>query len=160
MSLMTRERCLELMSQTPIILQAILHGVSDAQAHTVRDGAGGWSVVEILCHLRDFDGFYQERIAMMIAQDDPLLTSYDHEAIAIEHAYQFENLNDVVQQYRESRRRFIELISNLTDDQLERTGVHAEDGQITVIYQAFRSAAHDIDHTQQIARILGLAETF
>jgi uncharacterized damage-inducible protein DinB len=160
MAMMNKQRCLAAMVRTPVILQAVLRDVTADRARQATDGPDGWSVVQILCHLRDFDGFYQHRIQMMLDESNPHLPAYDHEAIAIEQNYQGQDIADVLAAYLASRRQFVTMITGLSDEQLERDGIHPESGSMTVLEQAFRSVTHDIDHTEQIVRALGYAARF
>ncbi len=160
MTMMSKQRCLAAMVQTPVILEAVLSGVDTERARSARDGADGWSVIEILCHLRDFDGFYQDRIALMLNETNPVLRGYDHEAIARDDRYQEQDVREALDLYLASRRAFLTMVQGLSEDQLERTGIHPEHGEMTVLNQAFRSVTHDIEHTEQIVRSLGLAQRF
>jgi hypothetical protein len=157
---MTKSRLVTQMSKTPTILLGLVHGLTNEQARAATDGPDGWAVIEIACHLRDFDGYFQQRCHMMLAEKNPDLPSFDHEAIAIDQKYIEQDLATVLAAYVDSRRRFIALVESLDDEQLARPGVHPESGPITVLEQSFRSVLHDLDHTEQIARSLGRAERF
>jgi hypothetical protein len=160
LALMNKPRLLAQMVRTPAILQAVLHGVTQDQAVSATDGPNGWSVIEILCHLRDFDGYFQQRCHLMLAEANPALPAFDHEAIAIKQNYQAQQLVNVWPAYAASRQRFVALVESLTDEQLNRPGIHPESGPITVLDQSLRAVLHDIDHSEQIARSLGRAERF
>lgn len=160
MVMMTKERCLGALVRTPVILQGILSDVSANGARLARDGADGWSVVEILCHLRDFDGFYRLRCEMMLELDHPNLPAYDHVALARDNDYQGQEVQTVLGEYVQSRRLLVGLVSGLDRVELERTGNHPESGHMTVLEQAFRAVTHDIDHIEQIVRALERAERF
>ena len=160
MHFITQSGLISNLVRTPVILEGVLNGVTPDRARTATDGPGGWSVIEIVCHLRDFDGYFQERCQLMVEQDNPMLPAFDHLAIAREERYIDQDLSTAFAEYLASRRRFISLVESLTEDQLDRTGIHPESGPITVRMQSIRGALHDIDHTEQIVRCLGLADRF
>src|SRR4051812_42017040 len=105
-----RQRHISLMKTTLDILGNVLASVSQVVATTLRDGRDGpkgWTVVEVVCHLRDFDGFFQQRAQMMLEQASPKLPAYDHEALAVERNYISQDVHMVYEELAESRRRFI-----------------------------------------------------
>ncbi len=90
-----------LMQRTRDTLGHLLRGVFQADATTYRDlsdGPKGWTTLEVLCHLRDFDGFFRGRAAMMHDQEQPALPAYDHEALAVERNYNGQMLQTVLSQ--------------------------------------------------------------
>ncbi len=149
-----RERQISMMRLTCEMLGHILQGVTDEGARTLRDGDEGWSIIEILCHLRDFDAIFYNRAIMMIEQDQPQLPGFDHEAMAIERSYQQENLQTAYQTLRASRQRFIQFFEALTPEQWERGGVHPERDSFTMTDAAMQVGMHDLDHLEQITRVL------
>jgi len=149
-----RKRAIWQMKTTCEILGHILKNISEQQAHNLQDGPEGWSIIEIVCHLRDFDEFFYQRAQMMLEQEHPQLPAYDHEAIAIERKYRNEELAYAYYDLKESRERFVEFFKSLTDEQWERTGIHPERDSFTMTDAVQQVGLHDIDHIEQITRIL------
>lgn len=149
-----RARHIGLMQKTCDILGHILKNISEEQAHDLQDGPEGWSIIEVVCHLRDFDVIFYNRAKMMLEQDHPHLPGYDHEAMAIEKNYQAEELAYVYYDLKESRAKFVELFQSLTDEQWERAGVHPERDSFTMTDAVMQVGLHDADHLEQITRIL------
>lgn len=150
-----RERQIAAMRLTGEILGRILRNVSPEDARSLRDGADGWSIIEILCHLRDFDEIFHNRALMMLRQDHPQLPAYDHEAMAIERDYQAQSLEAAIDALSASRARFAQFFEALTPEQWERDGVHPERDSFTMTDALMQVSAHDLDHLEQITRVLG-----
>ena len=106
-----RQRHIALMQKTLDILTAMLRDVDQSTATTLRDlsdGDAGWTTLEVLCHLRDFDGYFRGRAVMMAMQEHPDLPAYDHEAIAVEGRYNEQNLQLVLDELMASRRETVD----------------------------------------------------
>lgn len=158
MSIVTPERLLRSVVRTPVILQGMLGGVDQRRALGATDGPDGWSVLEIVCHLRDFDHFFQERVELMLAEERPGLPAHDHERIAVERNYRGDDLGVALAALVRHRAGFVRLFTGLAPEQWDRPGIHPEMGEISVLDAATQLVLHDIDHTEQVARCLGLAE--
>jgi len=91
---------------------------------------------------------------MMQAQMQPQLPAYDHEAMAIDRAYQQEDLAEAYSALKASRGRFIAFFAGLTPEQWERAGVHPERDSFTMTDAAMQVGLHDLDHLEQITRVL------
>lgn len=152
-----RQRHIHLMQTTLDILGNVLAPVSQVVATSLRDGHDGpkgWTVVEVVCHLRDFDLFFQHRAQLILRQDNPALPKYDHEALAIERSYVNQDVHQAYTVLVESRRQFVEFFENLTAAQWERAGIHPERGHFTMTDAVIQVGHHDCTHLEQITRIL------
>ncbi|MCY3798083.1 MAG: DinB family protein [Chloroflexi bacterium] len=149
-----RERQISAMRMTCEILGHILRNVSDERARALRDGPDGWSIVEIVCHLRDFDDIFLSRARMMLERDHPPLPAYDHEAMAIERAYQAQSLDEAYGALNASRANFARFFETLTPEQWARGGLHPERDSFSMTDALMQVSAHDLDHLEQITRVL------
>jgi uncharacterized damage-inducible protein DinB len=152
-----RTRHIIIMGKTCATLGNILRTVTQEQAATLRDpndGEKGWTALEVVGHLADFDGYFYQRAVMMLEQVYPQLPPYDPEALAIEHAYNSQPLDEVYNRLAQSRERFIDFFRNLTDDQWNRAGVHPQYGHFTMTDAVMQVCSHDVNHLEQITRIL------
>ncbi|KAA0023025.1 DinB family protein [Antrihabitans cavernicola] len=46
-----------------------------------------WSALEYAAHVRDANGIFRDRLALMLAQDDPPFANWDQDATAVEGRY-------------------------------------------------------------------------
>jgi hypothetical protein len=146
--------------KTHVLLETLLSGVDQSTATSLRDGADGWNCVEIVCHLRDFELVWQERARLIIGQENPPLPVFDHEGMAIEKNYAAQQLDAVWAERTDLRRASLAMMESWSDEQWRRTGDHPEAGQITLLEMGMQMAFHDIDHAEQIARVLGKSAGF
>lgn len=152
MSLLTPWRMLRSMRKNPVILEGLIKDLSPDQARQYTDGPDGWSVVEIVCHLRDLEEIYYQRALRMLHEDEPALAGFDQNEMARQGDYINQDLAAVFQELVAKRRRFILFFNELTDEQWQRTGIHPEAGKIHLLEQAFQVGSHDIDHIEQLVR--------
>jgi len=152
-----RERQIASMRLTCEILGHILRKLSAEDARALRDGPAGWSIIEIVCHLRDFDEIFHSRARMMLELEHPQLPAYDHEAMAIERNYQAESLDDAYGALKSSRTQFVAFFEALTPAQWARGGVHPERDSFSMTDALMQVSAHDLDHLEQITRVLAQA---
>ena len=145
---------LDALKATPETLTGLLAGVSEAQARSAKGGDENWSVVEVVCHLRDAEEISFQRTEAMRDQDNPLIAGYDQEALARERNYREADLRSALAGFISFRQRHIAALSALTAEQWERSGQHNEIGQITIFAYALHKASHDAIHCAQIARQL------
>lgn len=156
MPLLDKGKALRSLPKTIALLKYILEGVTQEQA--VNSWDGDWNVVYMLCHLRDLEKAYTERIHMMLEQENPTFPSNNNQAMVIENRYAEADLRTVLGEFEVLRREFIALIKSLSDEQWERRGQHPYFGETTILTQAVNNAIHDLDHIEQIARALGKTE--
>lgn len=149
-----RKAHITLMGNTLKILNTILAPVSQQEATIYRDSGEGWTVLEVLCHLRDFDVIFYERAKSVIEQDRPTFVPRDHEAMVIENKYNEQDLKQVLADLNRSRAEFIAFFESLTPEQWERAGIHPEYGDFPLTRSLIQVGTHDVNHIEQITRIL------
>ena len=139
------------------ILVLILEGVSQEQAQSISDGPEGWNVLEILCHLRDYQEIFFERIKQILDVDNPTFRLYEENArlaMVVENDYANQDLRHVLDNYCSTRRDLIDCLSPLQDEQWERVGSFAVDDEVDLAMPVVHVLLHDADHIEQIGRIL------
>jgi hypothetical protein len=153
----TARDTLDALRAGPEVLQGLLFGVTEEQARAARGGDENWSVVEVVCHLRDAEERALERMRAMRDEQNPLLAAYDQDEWARERRYSDANLQEAFEAFSRLRAQFVADLEALSTSDWERPGQHAEAGQITILNHALHLAAHDAIHAAQIARQLAAA---
>ena len=148
---------LRLMRYSLATLEFVLADVSQQIATTRRDpndGDKGWTVLEVICHLRDFDRIFRSRAHRMLAEHEPRLEGYDHERMAVEFRYNDQDLHTALAELRASRLETAAFFESLHGEQWQRSGVHPERGRFTMDDALMQVGLHDMLHAEQITRIL------
>jgi uncharacterized damage-inducible protein DinB len=149
-----RRKHITLMQRTLDTLGSVIQYITPEQASELTDGPDGWSVLEVLCHLRDFDEIFFRRARRILNEDYPSLAHYDHGALAEERRYREQDLTQVYVDLVKSRREFVEFFLDLTPEQWDRAGRHPEYGHYTLTDAVMQVGHHDANHIEQITRIL------
>jgi hypothetical protein len=153
---------IETLAATPETLAGLLRGVSDAQARSAVGGDEGWSVIEVICHLRDAERIGIERMAAMRDQVNPQIIGFDQDALAREKKYaeadpstgSGQALALALADFTRMRAEYVAALAALTPEQWERPGHHNEIGAITIVAHTTHRTQHDAVHCAQIARQL------
>lgn len=147
-------KALRTLRKTGALLEDMLRGVTQAQAAELRDGPDGWSALHVVCHLRDYEITYRERIELMLAQDNPNFVVISNEAWEARGDYANQDLRAVLADIAARRAALIARLEGLSDEQWLRPGAHPLQGPATVLDVAVNTGLHDIDHIEQIMRCL------
>lgn len=148
------QRHLTLMHDSAETLGHILKNTTQEQATTLRDGPEGWTILEVVCHLRDADIIFRQRAEMMLAEDNPELPAFDHASLVTEKAYNDGELAYAYDEFQASREQTRALFSSITPEQRERPGQHPHKPGFTLTHAVMQVGHHDINHIEQITRIL------
>lgn len=140
--------------ETPHTLATLIDGVPAARLKASRV-PNKWSVTEILMHLAEDELTSSWRYRQMLEYDGPQLAGFDQDLWAKWSDYRSWEPNDALNMFRLLREANLKLFAQLTSEQWERHGIHSERGRITVRELCRHMAAHDINHIEQIRRILG-----
>jgi hypothetical protein len=150
----TIQDLLDAYRSTPETLQALLRNYSHEQAGSVRGEEEDWSVVEVICHLRDSEEASLQRTRLMRDQTKPMLAARDPAKLAIELNYASTSLDSALSAFLKFRVNHLQELTALSAEQWERTGEHPAVGQITISGMIAHLVAHDAIHLAQISRQL------
>jgi uncharacterized damage-inducible protein DinB len=136
------------------ILESLLAHVTVEDMSTYRDSGGGWTVLEVLCHLRDFEEVFHHRAKITVEQDTPELPFPNHEALVTEKHYNEQDVSEVLAILKKERAAHIEFMKTRSESDWERPAKHPTRGLVTLHDQLFLTVWHDTNHLEQITRIL------
>jgi hypothetical protein len=144
---------LKVQSATPKKLKKLIAGKSNAQLRK-RPAPDKWSVTEILAHLGDAEIVTAWRIRSILAAPGTPIQAYDQNAWVAAGRYNQRNPHQCLEVFRAVRDANLMVLKSLKSDQWLHHGMHAERGQETIERVLHMMAGHDLNHLQQIERIL------
>lgn len=115
--------------------------------------SGKWSIIQVVQHLADSELVVGFRMRLVLAHATPELQATDQDLWAKELKYNEMNLAEALEQLRVLRTGNLRLLRSLSDEQMERVGLHSERGPESVRKMMRMYAGHDILHRNQIKRI-------
>jgi uncharacterized damage-inducible protein DinB len=111
---------------------------------------GKWSVLEVVCHLSDFELVYADRMKRILAEERPTMFSGDPDQFAAALAYDQRDLEEELQVITAVRQQIVRLLRTLDASAFEREGIHTADGPLTLATLLKRIAGHIPHHAEFI----------
>src|SRR6266849_4477467 len=119
-----------------------------------RPAADKWSIGEIVAHLGDAEIVIGFRLRLILGAPGSPIAAFDQDSWVTSGHYEKRDPRKSVEQFRVSREANLALLKSLTPEQWKHYGMHSERGQETIEHIVRMFAGHDINHLQQIERIL------
>jgi hypothetical protein len=119
-----------------------------------RPAADKWSVSEIVAHLGDAEIVIGFRMRIILGAPGTPIAAYDQDSWVASGHYEKRDPRKSVEQFRAVREANLALLKSLTSEQWKHYGVHSERGRETIEHIVRMTAGHDMNHLQQIERIL------
>jgi DinB superfamily len=144
-----------MLAAAPRKLERLVKGISRAKA-SKRPAPGKWSINEILAHLFDTELVTGYRMRTILGAPGSPLQAFDQDAWAEKMHYHKRDARKSFEQFRALREANLALLKTLTPEQWKQSGIHAERGEQSIETLVKMQAGHDINHMQQIERILSM----
>jgi hypothetical protein len=144
---------IKVQSSTNKKLERLVKGVSGAKLRK-RPVPDKWSVAEILAHLADVEIVIGWRMRSILGKPGTAVQAYDQNAWVVSGHYEKRDARKSIEIHRCLREANLALLKSLSPEQWKHYGQHAERGQESIEYIVRMLAGHDLNHLQQIERIL------
>lgn len=147
-------RSLEILERTPAVLRALLQGLSDDWT-THNEGGDSWTPYDVVGHL--VHGEHTDwlvRIRKCLSSDDKAFDRFDRTAMFAES--EGKDLPQLLTEFETLRWKNLADLKalELTEAQLDSTGIHPTFGEVELRQLLATWAAHDLAHLTQITRVL------
>jgi hypothetical protein len=145
---------LDRLSSTRGELMAMVRGVN-AETLARRPGPEAWAGVEVVCHLRDLEESFHDRLALLLVADEPRFPTTHPGRWAIERQYLRHDAPAAAEACAVRRTERLTLFERLPTDAWERAGYQVDSrGRRTLDDFLSVMAWHDENHLAQLARAL------
>lgn len=142
---------IEKIRQLPVLVEAAVGGLSDAQLDTpYRDG--GWTVRQVVHHLADSHLNAFVRMKLIITEDNPTLKTYDQEEWAKLPDYLL-SVDASLSILRGLHGRWVALLNSVPMDGWSRSANHPESGIVQLGDLLTMYAKHGENHLGQITSL-------
>lgn len=143
------------LARTPWVLSALLDELPDPWIEA-DEGADSWSPFDVVGHLihgEKTDWLPRARVLLEHGEDRPF-EPFDR--FAMLEASRGKTLAEQLAEFAELRQRNLEELAalELTEEDLDRRGVHPELGTVTLEQLLATWVVHDLGHLAQVARVM------
>ena len=147
-----REERLARIARTPDELTDALRGAGAARL-VRRPAPKSWAPTEVICHLRDNEEWFLERMRYIVAMDLPRFVATNPDRWADERQYLANDGVQALAAFARRRRETLEFLGQLASDAWTRAGVHVDSrGRRTIDQFLSVMAWHDDNHLDQLRR--------
>ncbi len=119
---------------------------------TARPTDDRWSALEYACHVRDVFRIYDQRLALMLTEDDPDFANWDQDESAVADRYNEQDPADVAAAIADAAGPVAARFDGVRGDAWQRTGNRSDGATFTVDTFA-RYFVHDpVHHLDDVAK--------
>jgi hypothetical protein len=104
-----------------------------------------WSPLEYACHVRDVCHLFDERLLLMLEQDDPEFDNWDQDETAVAERYDQQDPGIVADELATEAEVIAARFAGVRDDQWQRTG-RRSNGTVFTVATFARYFLHDLVH--------------
>ena len=134
-------------------LAALIKGKKKAQLFRC-PAPGKWSIAEIIAHLADTEIVVSWRLRQILSSNGIAIQAYDQDSWATAFNYAHRDPRQSLENFRLLRESNLALLKAAPRKLWENYGVHQERGNESVGHVVRMIAGHDINHLQQVEKIL------
>ena len=140
----------------PADLEAALAGLTPTQlrATPTAEGAGKWTILQVVGHLADCEQFLADRMKRTIAYgaagERPLLIGVDENKYMAAFDYNGRDLPEELALIHATRNQMTRLLRALPESAWSRSAIHTEAGLMTLHQIVFHATNHIIHHLKFI----------
>lgn len=144
---------IETLASVPGDLARLMEGRSNADLmRPAQDG--GWGLVEIIPHFRDWEDIHGDRLTQALDENPATLEEHDDSLWAIEHGYREMDPREVFAEFSALRADLVERLRELSDEDWRRVVILPKQGRVTLHWLMNSLCEHDAKHLMQARDVL------
>jgi len=135
------------------VVEVLISGLSEEELrfHPIPEK---WSVKENIAHLTCYQPRVISRINKILMENNPSFEAYIPDEDPEFSKFFSISIEELLSHLKEKRAEIINLISNLTDEQLNRTGSHSKFGKMNIIEWTEFFLLHEAHHLHTIFKLI------
>jgi uncharacterized damage-inducible protein DinB len=157
---MNYQKMIEEYRAGPGILHKAVAGLTEKEEQLhARPIPGKWSILEVVCHLADFEIVYADRIKRVIAEDEPTIFGGDPETFAARLAYQKRDIEEELRVVDIVRKQVSRILEEIAEQDFQRHGIHSEYGPLTletILMRVTNHIPHHVRFIEEKRKALGI----
>ncbi len=134
------------------VLATVLTGAAGEEVDFT-PAPGKWTIRQIMAHLADAELVGAHRLRLVIAEENPMLTSFDEGAWSKNLDYARRKPTQSLDTFRRLRAENYELVKELPESAFERTGMHSQNGPMSLRQLVSGYADHAESHARQLQEV-------
>ena len=146
---------MQILERTPVVVETMLRNL-DSEWIFGNEGADTWTPFDIIGHY-----IHGEKTDWLTRMKIILRDDADKHFLPFDRFAQFQNsqgksLDELLDEFKRLRQQNVEELRQveLTEEQLNRTGVHPKFGEVTLKQLLAAWVVHDLTHIYQISRVM------
>jgi DinB superfamily len=144
---------LTVLATTPGRVGAVLAGRTGSDLQRTPE-PGRWSIAQIVSHLADVEIVLAYRLRLILSAPGGPIQAFDQDAwVASQHAERSDAQVSLAL-FSAIRASTVRLLGSLTEEELDRFGMHAERGRESIRHIMRMTTGHDRNHLAQIERLI------
>jgi len=138
---------------SPDTLSRLIEGLP-AEKLKQSPAAAKWSVIQILAHLAEVEIGSSWRYRQILESSGVTLTAFDQNKWEALSDYASWQPKESLEMFRLLRQSNLRMLDKLSADEWENFGMHVERGRMTLRDLVSQMAGHDLNHIEQIQKIV------
>jgi hypothetical protein len=142
---------IRVLEATPAAIAGLIGGREAADLQRA-PAPGRWSIAQIVAHLADAEIVFAYRVRMILSASGTAIQAFDQDAWSRVQRAEASDAHVSLVLFTAIRKSMLPLLRGLSEEELERYGIHAERGKESVRHLLALYAGHDRNHLAQIER--------